>query len=181
MLNETQCDDAFSPHPFLEPTDKSVYQPGDAVGVRWYAGVIPEAEEDRTFYTTKMTFDLFLLPYRSNNFTYDLLHNTTISFLNATADGVYWSYIPYAPCEATEIVYLWSIPKNFTAPPQVTNNEYVAVVQNAVDPDTGFLPGGSSALIESSPFQILSLPASSSSSTSDSNSDLDTTHVIPEP
>ncbi|KAI0535017.1 hypothetical protein GGR58DRAFT_480715 [Xylaria digitata] len=159
-INDTQCAKSFESRDtiFLTPGTTSVFKPGDTAYVSWYAGVIPEGKGSPAMNTT---FNLVLSAFRDETYVYNVLENTTVPFSGRTySDPVYWSYIPSAPCPATEISYFWPIPTNFT-PASDTDFDYVLLVETIIE--TGW------ALAQSDPFRIVApLPSSSSASTSTS-------------
>ncbi|KAF2963570.1 hypothetical protein GQX73_g10006 [Xylaria multiplex] len=161
-INDTQCARSFESRDtiFLTPGTTSVFRPGDTAYVSWYAGVIPEGKGSPKMNTT---FNLVLSAFRDETYVYKVLENTTVPFSGRTySDPVYWSYIPSAPCPATEISYFWPIPTNFT-PASDTDFDYVLLVETIIE--TGW------ALAQSDPFRIVApLPSSSSTSTSTSAS-----------
>ncbi|KAI1349213.1 hypothetical protein F5Y01DRAFT_289799 [Xylaria sp. FL0043] len=170
-LNDTECEVSFSSKQFFAPDTTSVFEPGDTATILWYAGVIPEGTGSLSNITN---FNLVLSAYRNESYVYNVLTNITVPFAGEAVQApVYWSYIPDAPCPATQISYFWKIPSDF-APASLTDFDYVLLVEKIID--TGW------ALSESDPFRIIvpspsptPTPTSSASSTSPTNSASSTT------
>ncbi|KAI1277859.1 hypothetical protein F5Y07DRAFT_361881 [Xylaria sp. FL0933] len=165
-LNDTECEVSFSSRQFFAPDTTSVFETGDTATILWYAGVIPEGTGSLSNVTN---FNLVLSAYRNESYVYNVLTNITVPFSGEAVQApVYWSYIPDAPCPATQISYFWKIPSDF-APASRTDFDYVLLVEKIID--TGW------ALSESDPFRIVvpsptptPTPTSSASSTSSTNS-----------
>ncbi|KAI0799342.1 hypothetical protein GGR55DRAFT_669891 [Xylaria sp. FL0064] len=165
-LNDTECEASYSSQQFFAPDTSSVFEPGDTATILWYAGVIPEGTGSLSNITN---FNLVLSAYRNESYVYNVLKNITVPFSGEAVQApVYWSYIPDAPCPATQISYFWKIPSDL-APASRTDFDYVLLVEKIID--TGW------ALSESDPFRIvfpspspIPTPTSSASSSSPTHS-----------
>ncbi|KAI8627483.1 hypothetical protein F5Y19DRAFT_441446 [Xylariaceae sp. FL1651] len=158
--NITECSKYFDSldSQFFDPVTSSVFKPGATATVRWYAGVVTKERQ-----SINTTFSLILQAYRNTSFVYTVLNHTTVPFSGSVTDTpVFWTYIPNAPCPATELAYFWPIPADFV-PASETDFDYVLVAEN--------ITAAGYSITVSDTFQIVApLPSPSSSSSSSSTS-----------